>query len=211
MNRFGKFFLPALLALGLGGCSSLLSSTPPRYFQLDYSNAEMQCLDSIPEDVRVWPFSASAPFDREQMMVLDDSARQVRFASEYLWVTQPGTMLSDILLRDLSQCRVFTKAVPAGDPFGAEMNMGGHVYKFALTEFQGRKRAEISVEVSLWREKPKRRILFRKQYHLESEPLKETGPEAFATAMSRLTRQLSAELHEDLSAVRKDSWSRPSE
>jgi hypothetical protein len=83
--------------------------------------------------------------------------------------------------------------------------MGGHVFRFAMEESDRSTKAVLDVEIVVWNEEPKRHILFRKHYHLESGPSTKGTPEGFAEAMSGLVRELSGNLRRDLCAVRKDS------
>jgi len=73
------------------------------------------------------------PFDHEQMVIVAPS-QAVRFSSTYKWVSPPGNMLADKLMRDLSAAHVFENAVPVGSPMFAAYEMGGHIYRFALEE-----------------------------------------------------------------------------
>src|SRR5271169_2557476 len=76
-----SFFL-ILGALLLSGClGSLFSKSPaPDYYQIDYPYQPSGCAKPFSGAVRIWPFGATAPFDREQMIVSSPSL-QVRFSS----------------------------------------------------------------------------------------------------------------------------------
>ena len=154
--------------------------------------------------MRVWPFSAPAPFDREQMIVISPSL-QVRFSSHYKWVSPAGNMIADNLMRDLSLGMVFENTVPVGNPMPAAYEMSGHIYRFALEENGSPPHAVLDLEISLWQEKPVRTVLFRKHFHYQSPPLTATGPGEFAAAMAGLVSQLSIDLRNDLCAITQDS------
>jgi ABC-type uncharacterized transport system auxiliary subunit len=94
-------------------------------------------------------------------MVIVTPSRTVRFPSTYKWVSLPGSMLADKLMRDLSLSHVFADAVPVGSPILAAYEMSGHIYRFALEENGSPPHAILDLEVSLWQEKPTRAILFR--------------------------------------------------
>ena len=84
-------FIPSLvLALFMmTGCASYFSSgAPPQYYKIDYATSAPDCPAGWKQSVRVWPFSASAPYDREEMIILD-ADHKVRFSSVYRWVAVP--------------------------------------------------------------------------------------------------------------------------
>jgi ABC-type uncharacterized transport system auxiliary subunit len=153
----------------------------------------------------VWHFSASAPFDREQMIVLTPG-KEVRFSSEYRWVALPGSLLADRIVQDLSKDRFFQRVVSPGDPFSTSTEMGGHVFAFGLEQSQTTAKAVLEVEITVWENRPEksiaeRQILFRKTYHLKSEP-STNGDSAFlAQTMSQLVHEFSIQLRQDLCII----------
>ena len=200
------FFVAAasLLCLTSGCIGSFSASNPPEYYQLDYALEPSECLKPFSGAVRIWPFSASAPFDHERMVIVTPS-HAVRFSSTYKWISPPGNMLAEKLMRDLSLSRVFQDAVPVGSPMAAAYEMGGHVYQFALEENGSPPHAVLDLEISLWQEKPARVVLFRKHFHYQSPPLADSGPAEFAGAIAGLVSKLSLDLRKDLSAITIDN------
>lgn len=191
----------AFLLFALTGCAGAFSPKhPPEYFQLEYAYAPVDCALKRGEGLRVWPFSAAAPYDRDQMMVVDPS-RGVHFSSRYRWVASPGNMSSDMLLRDLARGEVFAAAVPAGDPYAASTQMSGNIFRFGLEKTDSSYRADLEVEITVWSEKPKREILFKKRYSFLGDPVAEGSPQRFAEAMSGLVGKLSLQLREDLCSM----------
>jgi len=145
-----KLMLSVYMLLGLSGCLGSLVSTssPPRYFQISYSYKPEKCIGKIGGTLKIWPFSASAPYDRDEMIVLD-SFRQVHFSPLYRWVSFPGNMISDMLLRDMSRSTLFNQVVTAGNSAETGLEMGGHVYEFAWRQEAGSGHAVLDVEISL--------------------------------------------------------------
>ncbi len=194
-----------LAALLVTGCAGMFSkSAPPEYYQIDYPFQSLSCSKPFPGAVRIWNFSASAPFDREQMLVVSPSLN-VRFSSNYKWIAPPGNMLADKLIRDLSRGSVFQDAVPVGNPLFAAYEMSGRIYKFALEENGSPPHAVLDLEISLWQEKPVRSVLFRKNFHYESPPLQNSDPTVFANAIASLVAQLSLDLRNDLCSITPDN------
>ena len=197
----------AFLLFGPTACMGSLSTKhPPDYYGLDYPVQAADCGRNEQGGLRVWSFTASAPFNRAEMVITDPS-RQVRYSAKHQWVAPPGEMIADVLLRDLSRNSMFSKTVSAGDPFIAQNEMSGHIFRFGWEELNSQGRAILEVEVSLWREKPKRAVLFRKHYRLESEPLAELSPEAFARTMSGLVQRLSMQFQQDICTIPSGSSS----
>lgn len=198
-----------LVLLALTGCMSAISgSHPPKYYGLEYPYTQpAPCPAGLKEGLRLWPLSASSPFNREEMIVLGPS-HQVDFSPSYRWVSLPGTMVSDALHRDLARDGLFPQIVESGDPFSVPLEMGGHIYDFSWQEGAGAGgRAVLDLEISLWRKEPKREVLFKKHYHFESAPASKRSADAFANAMSGLVKQLSENLEQDLCELSKSKGS----
>ncbi|MGA2404769.1 MAG: ABC-type transport auxiliary lipoprotein family protein [Syntrophobacteraceae bacterium] len=208
MKNFRSWVLVLAVALLSGCLGSLFDKSPaPDYYQIDYPFQASSCAKPFSGAVRVWPLSAPAPFDREQMIVISPSL-QVRFSSHYKWVNPAGNMIADNLMRDLSLGMVFENTVTTGDPMPAAYEISGQIYRFALEENGSPPHALLDLEISLWQEKPVRTVLFRKHFHYQSPPLPATGPGEFAAAMAGLVSQFSTDLRNDLCAITQDS-SRP--
>jgi hypothetical protein len=209
----GNIGLVGLLMIFCTGCVGVLSSsTPPVYFELSYENAATVCAGPRQGTLRIWPFSASAPYDREEMIILEPS-RRVRFSPHFRWITSPGGMIADKLTRDLSGTGPFAPVTPAaGNPSTSGAQLSGHVHQFAWEDLgNGNQQALLDVQISLWREAPEHDVPLQKRYRLESERIASGSPEQFAEVMSRLVADLSARLQEDLCAREPDSSSRPSD
>jgi ABC-type uncharacterized transport system auxiliary subunit len=174
----------------------------PDYYQIDYPYQPAACGRSFPGAVRIGSFSAIAPFDREDMIVISPSL-QVRSSSHYKWVAPAGGMVANSLMRDLSLGKVFENVVPAGDPVAAEYGISGQIYRFAL-ENGPASHALLDLEISLRQEKA-RSVVFRKHFHYESPPLTSTGPDEFAHAMAGLVSRLSIDLRYYLCPIIPDS------
>jgi ABC-type uncharacterized transport system auxiliary subunit len=194
----------AFLCLASSCIKSFSPTNPPEYYQLDYTLTPSECVKPFSGAVRMWPFSASAPFDHEQMVIVTPS-QTVRFSSTYKWIGPPGNMLADKLMRDLSAAHMFENAIPVGSPMFAAYEMGGHIYRFALEENGSPPHAILDLEVSLWQEKPTRIVLFRKHFHYQSAPLGNSDPAEFAGAMAGLISKLSLDLRKDLCTITEDN------
>lgn len=207
-HRIGPALCAVSMLWTIYGCMGAFSrAVPPDYFQLDYTLQPSPCSKPFSGAVRIWSFTASAPYDREQMVVVTAS-RNVRFSSDHRWVAPPGNMLADKLMRDLSLSRVFEDAVPVGNPVFAACEMAGHIYRFALEENGSPPHAVLNLDVTLWQEKPVRTVLLKKNFHYESAPLSNPDPSEFAKAMAEIVSRLSVDLRNEICAIMQDS-SRP--
>jgi ABC-type uncharacterized transport system auxiliary subunit len=198
-------FFSLFCVLLFSGClQSLYPRTrPPQYYRIDYPFQPSLCNRPFPETVRIGPFAASAPYDGEQM-ILSAPGRKVDLSSHYQWIAPAADMVANDLLRDLSIGKVFESAVPAGSSVPAAYGMSAELYRFDLKKDGASSRALLDLEITLWREKP-RRIVFQKHFHYQSPPLASSGPSAFAAAMSDLVARLSLDLRNELCALSKDS------
>jgi ABC-type uncharacterized transport system auxiliary subunit len=120
-------------------------------------------------------------------------------------------MLADWLIRDISQSRLFGSVVAPGEPFVSSYEMGGHLYEFGWKTQAETARAVLDVEVTLLGERQGRtqQIMLRKHYQLESPPVSENSPEAFARAMSELMRTFAEQLRGDLCLTARGDSSFP--
>jgi ABC-type uncharacterized transport system auxiliary subunit len=133
------------------------------------------------------------------MVVLSDAAR-VRYSSQYSWVAQPGKVVADWLLRDISQSQLFASVMTSGETFANSYDLGGRLFAFSWQRRGDRWEAVLDAEITLVenRSGQPRQIVLRKPYRLVSEPVPEHAPEAFARTMSSIVGELSTQLQNDL-------------
>ena len=197
MNRFWIFLV--LTISPVTGCSSLLlpTSPPPVYYRLEYKSVKVECAKSFTGGLRVWDFITSSPFDQSDMVVIDHG-QQVSFSGSFQWITSPGTMVAESLLRDLNEGSLFPQVVSGDSPIDVPLALTGHVFTFAWVRQGSTARARLEVEVSLSSAGVKNRLIFRRTYELKSEPFVEDTAAAFARAMSGIVSQFSQQLQSDL-------------
>ena len=197
MKRFWIFFVLTLIPVT--GCSSLLlpKSPPPVYYRLEYKSVGVKCGKSFTGGLRVWDFITSSPFDQSDMVVIDHG-QQVSFSGSFQWITPPGTMVAESLLRDLNETSLFPQVVSGDSPIDVPLALTGHVFTFAWMRQGSTARAVLQVEVSLSSTGPTSRLIFRHTYELRSAPFTEDTAAAFARAMSGIVNQFSQQLRRDL-------------
>lgn len=200
--------LAGLVLICCTGCfGALFTGVQPAYFQLSHVDHGQRCSGLREGAVRIWPFSASSPYDREEMIILEPS-RKVRFSPHFRWITLPGSMIADKLAQDLAEDGPFARVLAAGSPAGSAAQLSGHVHQFAWEDLgEGIQQARLDVQVSVWREEPKPAVILNRRYRLESRRLEAGSPERFAAVMSQMVAELSVRLREDLCAMASGSSS----
>jgi ABC-type uncharacterized transport system auxiliary subunit len=197
MKLFWIFLV--LILIPVTGCSSLLlpKSPPPVYYRLEYKSVGVKCAKSFTGGLRVWDFITSSPFDQSDMVVIDHG-QEVSFSGSFQWITSPGTMVAESLLRDLNETSLFPQVVSGDSPIDVPLALTGHVFTFAWMRQGSNARAMLQVEVSLSAAGPTNRLIFRRIYELISVPFAEDTAASFARAMSGIVSQFSQQLQRDL-------------
>ena len=184
------------------GCSSMLIKTTkaPIHYQLTYEAASTDCSGSFNNGLRVWDFTAISPYDQTQMVV-EKPEGETLFSNNYQWVANPGKMVAQNLLRDLSRGKLFTQVVSANDPANVGLEMTGRIFAFAWRRTGTSSRAILEVAVSVSSTGANPEVLFRKTYSLETRSFDDDTSETFAGAMSALVGEFSHRLRKDLCAT----------
>lgn len=188
-----------LLCLLTGCAGGLIEQKPaPVQYELRYRAPPVQVTGRFDRRVRVAMFSAAAPYDRTDMVVLR-SGRRVESSSQYQWIAPPGRIVADKLARDLDASGLFSGVVGSTSPIAAPLLLSGRLTEFAWQRHDGEACAVLGVRVSL--AEGGKEVLFDKAYHLESKAVSGGGSESFAAAMSGLVCRFSRRLARDLSNV----------
>jgi ABC-type uncharacterized transport system auxiliary subunit len=157
----------------------------------------VHCSHHFCQGVRVWEFDTSSPYGRTQMVVLKPEG-QVSFSRAFQWVASPGTLVAESLVRDLSLSRLFPQAVGANDPANVPLELSGHIFVFAWERSGMTSWGTLRLEVSLIDTKAPRRVIFHRQYDLQSRPFFSNTSATFAQAMSELMQKFSEKFQRDL-------------
>ncbi len=191
--------LPALALAALHlACSPILPvSEPPLYHRLAYETEAVECNGSFPDGVRVWRFSEASPFDRSEMAVLEPGG-EVVFSSAHRWVSTPGVLVAEALIRDLVRDRTFPRVVSGNDPAAVAYEITGRVYEFGWRKGEGSGRAVLEAEVRLVRKQGTPEVLTRRLHEVVSEPLDGNAAGSFTSAMSEAMRRFSRQVRRDL-------------
>ena len=204
MRRRRIFVIPALVLLIVGCSSMLFKKTPaPLYYQLTYTAKPVSCSASFHKGLRIWDFNGDNPYDQSQMVV-EESDGKTLYSTEFQWVAEPGKLVAQSLLRDMSTSAIFPRVAGESEAGTYDMNLTGRVFQFVLKRSGESDRAVLQVTVSLSEKGTTPRVLLRKTYTLKSRALTNDDSAAFADAMSELMSEFSDHLREDLCAKAAD-------
>lgn len=202
----GKIVI-CLIALGvLPGCSSILfkTSKAPELYQAPYTPYAISCPGRFNQGVRVWEFSAAAPFDRPGMVVQEGN-QQVLLSRENQWLATPGAILTEHLYQDLIQGSLFPEVATGATPRVPPLTLTGRIFDFAWNKAGVMSRAELKVEATLAGNAPGESIVyFHKVYTLTGDHMAQNSPQAFAETMGKLLGDFSQRLQSDLCTLARE-------
>jgi ABC-type uncharacterized transport system auxiliary subunit len=180
----------------LDGCGK-----PPmlvhRYI-LDYPAPVLASQAKIPAAIRVKQFSVAQAFNTNAMVYQPQPFRSETY-NYSRWRVNPGYLVTDYLLRDLRQARLF-RAVYGPESTGRyRFQLEGGVEDFQELDEPGGWKAVLSLTVTLLdlnqTELPQR-VVFQKNYR-GVEPMPEKTPQGLAQAMSQAMAHLSGRIMAD--------------
>ena len=204
MRRRLVYVIPVLVLLIVGCSSMLFKKTPaPLYYQLTYTAKPVSCSASFHKGLRIWDFNGDNPYDQSQMVV-EESDGKTLYSTEFQWVAEPGKLVAQSLLRDMSTSTIFPQVAGESEGGTYDMNLTGRVFQFVLKRSGKSAHAVLQVAVSLSEKGTTPRVLLRKTYTLKSRALTNDDSAAFADAMSELMSEFSDHLREDLCAKAAD-------
>jgi uncharacterized lipoprotein YmbA len=188
--------LLTLLVPLLEGCGK-----PPmlvHQYILDYPAPVLGRQGKIPAAIKVQQFSVAQTFNTNAMVYQPQPFRSETY-NYSRWRVNPGYLVTDYLLRDLRQARLF-KAVYGPESTGQyRFQLEGGVEDFQELDEPGGWQAVLGLTVTLLdvsqTELPQR-VVFQKNYR-EVEPMPEKTPQGLAQAMSRAMARLSARIMTD--------------
>ena len=201
MGRPGLCFL-CLLCLAVSGCTAQLrpESPQPVFYALDSKPAVFSCPNSFRDNLRVWEFFTSSPYNRTGMAVVNPSG-EIVFSNTHQWADLPGIMVAEVLQRDLGRSGLFPLVFLGLPSIASGFELSGRVHELSCRQSQEGRRAVLKADVSLMSLKQQPRLLLSKTYTLRSQPLTVKTSSKFAQAVDNLVRELSLHLQEDLCRV----------
>ncbi len=202
------FYRFALLLLAIGGGFLSLAlvfsgcGKPPVMVHkhlLEYSSPDLPRLAPVPEGLKVELFSVAQAFNSTNMVYRPTSYQSETY-HYHRWRVNPGQMVTDFLLRDLRNSRLFQAIFAYDRTVKTRFQLEGAVEEFQEVNAGDAWTAVLAVNITLLdttQEEITKRVLFQKNYRAE-EPILDRTPRGLAAAMSRALQKLSATIITDV-------------
>ena len=198
---FGGFLTLALLLTGCG-------KPPVTVYKhlLEYPSPELPRLPQVPEGLKVELFSVAQAFNSTNMVYRPTSYQSETYRY-HRWRVNPGQLVTDFLLRDLRQSRLFAAVFGYDRTANPRFQLEGAVEEFQEVNAGDVWTAVLAVNITLLdttKEEITQRVLFQKNYRA-AEPIIDRTPQGLAAAMSRAMERLSGTIITD---VHQAAWKR---
>jgi ABC-type uncharacterized transport system auxiliary subunit len=127
------------------------------------------------------------------MTVLEPGS-EVAFSGANRWVSPPGTLIAESLIRDLTLDETFPQVVSDESPVTVPYEITGRVFEFGWRKEKASGKAVLKAEVCLVRRTGTPEVILRRVYEVESEPFGENSAASFASAMSEAVGRFSRDV-----------------
>jgi uncharacterized lipoprotein YmbA len=147
------------------------------------------------ESLKVEKFAVAQTFNTTAM-VYRTGPYQAQTYNYSRWRVNPGYQVTDFLIRDLRESRLFQAVLPADSATKARFDLEGGVERIEEVDQGEVWQAALVLNITLLDTEEKeitKRVIFQKNYRAE-EPLTEKTPAGLAQAMSRAMERLSAQI-----------------
>jgi ABC-type uncharacterized transport system auxiliary subunit len=189
------------LMLAVSGCGALRGRTQILWkYTLEYPSPVVQGLTPVNEALQVKLFTVAQSYN-STAMVYQPAPFKLQQYQNSKWRVNPGDMVTDYLLRDLRNQKLFKAVFSYRESNRARFALEGEIEQFAEVDEKDGRKAVLSVYVTLLDSSQKdasKMVVCQKNYRM-TEPYAGKGPAAFAQGMSRAMEKLSRELAQDLS------------
>ena len=197
LGAFLSLLSGCLLALVLGGCGK----PPVMVYKhlLEYPVPESPTQPKVPEGLKVELFSVAQAFN-SPAMVYRPNSYQTETYRFHRWRVNPGSMVTDMLLRDLRRAGLFTAIFGYDSPTRPRFVLEGAVEEFQEVDEGDAWQAVLGLYVILLdttKGEIPQRVVFQKNYRA-AETLIDKTPQGLAEAMSRAMQKLSGLIVADI-------------
>ena len=192
--------LVSLCALLIAGCFP--GSKPPQtteQFTFEYGPPAACSVAALPDALKVNRFSVAQQYNGPSM-VYQPTPYRLAVYNLNRWRVNPGDMITDFLIRDLTSSGMFRGVFSYRQTESARFAVEGSVEEFLEIDEQDTGKARITLSVALIDTKEtevSKRLVFQKRYS-SMEPLTVQTPEAFARGMSVAWERLSERILKDI-------------
>jgi ABC-type uncharacterized transport system auxiliary subunit len=189
-----------VLMLAVSGCGGLRGRTQILWkYTLEYTPPVVQGLTPVNEALQVKLFTVAQNYNSNAMVYQPEPFRLQQYQNSK-WRVNPGDMVTDYMLRDLRQQKLFKAVFSYRESGSARFALEGEIEQFAEVDEKDSSKAVLSVYVTLLDSSQKgasKMVVCQKNYRV-AELFDGKGPAAFAQAMSRAMEKFSRELAQDL-------------
>jgi ABC-type uncharacterized transport system auxiliary subunit len=201
--------ITALLLLLLLWCGC---GKPPMLVQkylLDYPAPPAKAAP-LADSLKVEPFAVAQAFNTTAMVYRTSPYKSETY-NYSRWRVNPGYLVTDYLIRDLRNSRIFKAVLATDSPTKARFALEGGVEEMQEIDQGEIWQASLALNITLLDIKENeitKRVVFQKKYQA-AEPLTEKTPGGLAQAMSRALEQLSGQIITDVYQAAKKVGSKP--
>jgi ABC-type uncharacterized transport system auxiliary subunit len=200
-GRSSRFF--SIIALGLAFLLPLLSGCgkPPmlvHQYILEYPAPVVGRQARIAEALKVEQFSVAQAFNSNSMVYQPEPFKSAVY-NYSRWRVNPGYLVTDYLLRDLRNARLFKAVYGPASTGRYRFLLEGGVEDFQELDEPDGWKAALALTVTLLdvtKTELPQRVVFQKNYRV-MEPMPEKTPTGLAQAMSRAMARLSGRIITD--------------
>jgi uncharacterized lipoprotein YmbA len=200
-RRVGRLhvWLVTGVAGALVGCVRLAQPAPSvQDYRIDYAPPVVEGRAPMAVTVRVPPFGVSAIYDRQAMVYRTDTYATGAYVYER-WSANPGSMLADLLARDLAASGVYRAVQQGPSILPSDYQLTGQIEEMEERVGPQGCAAHLHVRLLLLRTRATRRdpVVLRASYDEEAEcACNDAG--ALAAAMSRVAERIASQLEHDV-------------
>jgi len=200
--------LSLVAALFFSGCGK-----PPAMinrYVLEYPPPVLAKLPPLDTGLEVKLFAVDQTINRTEMVYMETPFR----ANTYWynrWRANPGYLVTDYLIRDLRDSKLFTAIFSYAISGPARFELEGDVVDFQEVDTPGFWHAALTLNVILLdtdKDNITQKVMFQRHYEAR-EPMLTKSPQGLAEAMSRAMQQLSRRIIDDVYQAVKQRLGRP--
>lgn len=182
----------------LSGCVSLSAPPPPtQEYLLDYAPPANQG-PPLPVVLRLSHMSIAATYARSGIMYRT-SDHEIGSYTYHQWVTDPPSMIGDLLARDFADAGQYTAVLNGPSRLRPDYEVSGMIEEMEERIGDGRNTAHLQIRVLLRRlaVDTDKKVVFQKTYTAD-EPISGNNTSELVAAMSRSLQKISESLRRDV-------------
>jgi ABC-type uncharacterized transport system auxiliary subunit len=192
-----------ILMFSIAGCA-LRSGDAIKYYALDYPGTGRKSSESVPDSLMVYQFLLGPGIDT-YALVLAGPGREEKAQTGHRWRENPADMLTDLILRDLDQSRLFKRTVDQFSSAQYRYALEGTIRTLRGVVTDGSAYGQVEIEAMLTdfeAPRPTDKTVMKKVYKI-SVPSVDSSPAAIIGALNQTFKEFSQQLRSDIAAAFK--------